>query len=179
MTNPYSHNYRLYASGGSRPFSDRVPQISNTIRHDIHALDTNYATFRPVHPMPEPIYNLDNPDMRLEVLSRPPTMGKLSFRFHAIPLGPPGANLSRFGRVEHECEDKLEIIVPSQRFDLANEIKQAWVCKYVEKGVECIMTLGPSMLNDEYEIVIERVYKKAKDVATQNPSSSLGYGQVL
>ncbi|KAI1077541.1 hypothetical protein F5B20DRAFT_551853 [Whalleya microplaca] len=169
-----------------------VATFSSINLNSIHALSSSFLTFPSNNANPPrihtgPLLYLVSFIYRLllassiKVLYHPPTPtpGRISFRFHAIPLGA----LSRCGRIYHESEDKLEMKVPSQRLDLANEVKQAWVCKYVEKGVECVMTLGPSMPNNEYEIVIEQAYKNAKfkrkRINQRLRRSSVGFGMCL
>ncbi|KAI0011413.1 hypothetical protein F4779DRAFT_573675 [Xylariaceae sp. FL0662B] len=111
--------------------------------------------------MTQPVYNIDDPEMPAKLLHHPPGPGSFSCRFSAIPFGEPAADLTQYGQIDHECENRLEIRMPFEYHDRLFELQQAWVTKYLDNGVECIMSVGPPIPNKDYTVIIERVHTAA------------------
>ncbi|KAI1635531.1 hypothetical protein F4809DRAFT_642410 [Biscogniauxia mediterranea] len=107
--------------------------------------------------MAEAIYNLDDTSLIERLEESPPTLGKISCLFTAIPSEvQKDWDLRQYGHVDHESNLLLLMRLDPQDIDLVHEIKQAWVSKYLPSGVVCMVTLNPPVPDQKYQVRIER-----------------------
>ncbi|KAI1736330.1 hypothetical protein F4680DRAFT_432542 [Xylaria scruposa] len=116
------------------------------------------------------IFDPDDPYLIPKVLSQQQqdlrfTAGTITCRFLAIPLNDPYAffhNIARYGHVIHESRDKLIMRLHYHNLDLLNQVRQAWVSKYLTPFTECHITFdvprqGPRRAT---LVIIQRVLPK-------------------
>ncbi|KAI1460052.1 hypothetical protein F4805DRAFT_14120 [Annulohypoxylon moriforme] len=108
------------------------------------------------------IYNLDSKDIGSDLTNQPISDDcTMSCSFEAAPLARLGIKfrkLSDYGEVIEEGPDKLVIkFMHRLPESLLTVIKQAWVTKYVDSGVQCRMHFGPLIQYEPIEMKLERI----------------------
>ncbi|KAI1500024.1 hypothetical protein F5X99DRAFT_387954 [Biscogniauxia marginata] len=120
--------------------------------------------------MAENIYNLDDKQLVGRLWQNPPGPGKISCLFRALPSEQQkGWDLSQYGKVDYESNLLLRMRLRPHNVDLAHEVKQAWVSKYIPAGTHCMITLDPPVPGQECQVVIERFGPGA---TTQTPQGN-------
>ncbi|KAI2465441.1 hypothetical protein F4781DRAFT_24644 [Annulohypoxylon bovei var. microspora] len=109
-----------------------------------------------------PIYQLDDTYLPNAVMANPiPGNYVVSCSFNAIPLrgfSIEFRELSDYGKIIEECPNKLVIRIKHRNPEtLSSIVRQAWVEKYIDPGVECRMHFGPLIQYGTLEITLERV----------------------
>ncbi|KAI1366658.1 hypothetical protein F5Y08DRAFT_300689 [Xylaria arbuscula] len=135
----------------------------------------------------EDIYDLDDPYLIPRFLSqkkRPKVpMGTITCRFLAIPVNRIDAfsnDIAQYGQIMHESRHKLIILVAQTHLAFVDDIRRAWVSKYLTPFTECVMSFDLPKYHDKTTtVIIEQVPTTTTNESADTSSISGGGGNAM